>query len=471
MLFDVCFFSRKGSFMNQKYLNKEIEKYGILTRKKEKSKHLSYEARLTLCQCIKDGKTLAEIAKEIGCCRVTIYNELKQRRKMISDGKISDDEKDSCKTCLNFEKCKKRRLCGKYDHCRNLCKYCGLNSCKNCYEYVRFKCKRLKFPFICPNNCTFRRHCPYSVYDYDPKYADYVYRKKLVETRKGVNLTEEEAKQFGEIVKNGLENKQSPEHILKTNNELNFSLKTMYNYIGNNVFPNVSNINLPFGCYKKRKMRIPAKYEYNENKNIDRSGRMYSDYLEFSIKTTNKMNLTVQMDFLGATRDSKQEILVLVWKELFFVYLYPRNRNGESSITEFFDDIEKEVGLENFRKLFPCILTDRDIRFSDFTSIERSCTCPGEERTKVFFCDPKISVQKANVENMNRQLRSYFEKKVNINDFTKVQLMDVANNYNSRELNVVGGKPAEKFIFIYGENLFKKLGFSIIKSKSIKLKK
>ena len=77
--------------------------------------------------------------------------------------------------------------------------------------------------------------------------------------------------------------------------------------------------------------------------------------------------------------------------------------------TKLFDSIEREIGTNNFRKLFSAILTDRDTVFDDLASLEFNSD--GILRTKIFFCNPAESNQKANVENFNAQLSVIFPKR------------------------------------------------------------
>ena len=101
-----------------------------------------------------------------------------------------------------------------------------------------------------------------------------------------------------------------------------------------------------------------------------------------------------------------------------------------------------------FAKVFPFILTDNDPCFSDFEAIEFSAET-GEKRTSVYFCDPYVSNQKASVENMNGQLRRYFSKKRNVDEYTDEYVAQSFDNINSAPLKSLGGEIAraiEEFV-------------------------
>lgn len=75
--------------------------------------------------------------------------------------------------------------------------------------------------------------------------------------------------------------------------------------------------------------------------------------------------------------------------EVYFTLL---NTNPNSSkIVKFFYDLEETIETENLIGLVPVILTDSD---SCFSNIEEWC--------KLFFCNPYVSNQKPNLENINK---------------------------------------------------------------------
>jgi IS30 family transposase len=99
------------------------------------------------------------------------------------------------------------------------------------------------------------------------------------------------------------------------------SVKSVYNYINNGKIT-VKPIDLPRSVsLKKRKTKTLSKYNYTENKNVDRTGRKYSDWLVYRRK--NRIVTYWEMDFLGAHKDSEQMILVLTIPMISFTLLFP----------------------------------------------------------------------------------------------------------------------------------------------------
>ena len=68
------------------------------------------------------------------------------------------------------------------------------------------------------------------------------YRSTLIDSREGVNLTVQEAKQMAAVIAPLLKQGQSPYQIVIKHPELGISEKTLYNYIENDVFHEIAGI-------------------------------------------------------------------------------------------------------------------------------------------------------------------------------------------------------------------------------------
>lgn len=313
--------------------------------------------------------------------------------------------------------------------------------------------KTLKYPFVC-NGCKDKYTCHKKQYRYDASraqsYADY----RLVANRQGINLTKEEFEILNKKIRDGIAVKENIYHIVKDNDDISVSVPTVYRYINLGLL-DTKRANLPYAAkYKKRKKL--KEYEYLENRKIDRSNRTFIDYLAF-IKNLSKNVFINQMDFLGSIKTDVNSILTLTIPELHFVMLFVIEKKNSKKVVALFNELEEALGIEDFKKLFPCILTDRDPSFSDFLNIEFS-SVTGELRTRIFYCDAFKSNQKANVENMNKQLRKYFPKKSSVDKVTNVDLANTMNFINNlRVPSLSGFTPNEAFIEVYGKELLDKL--------------
>ena len=370
--------------------------------------HLKEENRKTISTGIVHGLTLREIANQIGCDPTTISKEVKKNRIISKEAKGT----------------------GK-----------------------KFLCKKLeKWPFVCVDCPHKYRDCVLTQLKYDSRIAQKKYDYRLHETRKGLNLTKEEHELINASLKAGKEMKKSVYTIVHEA-KLPVSVSTIYRYIDERKV-DFTKMDLPYAVtYKKRKSQN-KKYEYPNNK-IDRSNRTYVDYLAYIKNRINEM--TVQMDFLGSIKADSKSILTLIIPELHFVFLFIIENKNAKKVVDTFNWIQDCIGIENFKAIFPSILTDRDPSFSDIEGIEFDSNT-GELRTKLFFCDAFRSNQKASVENMNKQIRKFFPKGKSVDNYTQASINLIAKTINETPLHSLdGATPREAFEMLFGGDIYNKI--------------
>ena len=316
-------------------------------------------------------------------------------------------------------------------------------------------CPTLKrWPYVC-SNCKKRyKDCPFNKYYYNArlaqKYADY----NLKSSRRGLDISSDEFKNLDSIIKNGVDNNKSIYQIkIENKDTIDKSITTLYRYI-NKGYLTTSRLYLPYAVkYKKRKHN--KKYDYSNNNKIDRTGHTYLDYLSYLHK--NPGTFVWQLDFLGSIKSDSKSILTFILPNLQFTLLEIINKPDSSKVVEFFDKLEERIGTENFIELIPVILTDRDPCFADILGICFS-KITGEERCKIFYCDPYVSNQKPNVENINKQLRLFLPKKSSVDKYSKYDIKQINYTLLNKPLKSLDSyTPKEAFIKVFDENLFDKL--------------
>lgn len=316
-------------------------------------------------------------------------------------------------------------------------------------------CPQIKrWPYVCTNCKNRYKECPYNKFIYNAKSAQEKADYKLKMSRKGLDVTTDEFKEIDNIIKVGVDNNKSIYQIMIENKDsINKSITTLYRYI-NKGYLTTSRMDLPYAVkYKKRKHN--KKYDYSENKKIDRTGHTYLDYLAYIHK--NPGIYVWQLDFLGAIKADNNNILSFILPNLQFILLAIINKPNSKKIVELFDKLEEKIGTQNFIDLIPVILTDRDPSFTDIEGICFS-KITGEERCKLFFCDPYVSNQKPNVENINKQLRLFFPKKSSVDKYTKADIKQINYTLLNKPLKSLDSyTPKDAFISVFGEELFNKL--------------
>ena len=168
-----------------------------------------------------------------------------------------------------------------------------------------------------------------------------------------------------------------------------------------------------------------------------------------------------QMDSVFGVRGGKL-LLTLQFDACAAMLAFLRDANTSQSVIDIFDGLERLLGLEVFRSVFPVLLTDNGTEFSNPGAIERSVD--GESvRTRVFYCDPYAAWQKPNVENNHRNLRRILPKGESMDFLTQEKVNLALSHMNSVIRASLGNvTAARRFAQCYGEDVLEKLGIGEI---------
>lgn len=175
---------------------------------------------------------------------------------------------------------------------------------------LKNNCKRTqRWPYVCTGCKNRYNNCPFTKYKYDAKKTQEKADTNLINSRRGIDVDDEEFKKLDSIIKNGVDDNKSIYQIkIENNDTINKCISTLYSYI-NKGYLTTKRIDLPYAVtYKKRKHN--KKYEYSENNKIDRTGHTYLDYLDFIHK--NPGIYVWQLDFLGAIKTDNNNILTFI---------------------------------------------------------------------------------------------------------------------------------------------------------------
>jgi IS30 family transposase len=335
-----------------------------------------------------------------------------------------------------------------------------------CKKFEPEYCTRLEStPYVC-NGCTFIRKCTLAKFVYKPSVAHKIYEDTLSGSRSGVALSEQERKRIDGIVTPLISQGQSPYHICLANKDrLMISDKTLYKYIYANFFGAAStDLTRKVGMRPRRKKRT-VKVERS-----CRKGRTYKDlatYLDVSPDTE-----VIEMDsVIGAKGQGEKVLLTILFPQSHFMLAFLRDANTARSVNQVFDDLYDGFGEDAFRELFPVIKTDNGAEFTAPTGIETDGD--GVVRTRVFYCDPYQSNQKASCENNHRFIRMALPKGTSMNILTQDDVDLMMSHINSYARKILGGQtPVEVFLRQHEniKDLLKKLGIRIIPPNDITLK-
>ena len=406
-------------------------------------KHLTLQDRYTIEEGLNHGYTLTRIAEEVGKDKTTISKEIRKHRIGNSQqiGKTND--------CMNRFQCPIQHLCKDCLMDRDCCK-CRKEDCRKiCPEYRSDSCRYThRAPYVC-NGCSMVYDChrPHFYYRATSAYSSYV--EQLKSSREGIMLSKEQLFELDCLLTPLLKQGQSIAHIYAMHKqEIPCSMKTLYNYIDMGIFT-ARNIDLPKKVkYKKRKNRRKepeTDYAYRE-------GRTYKDFLEYI--SANGETPVVELDTVHGSKATGRVMMTMLFRSstLMLIFLLPDCT--QKSVRAVFDRLTDSLGLEEFRKCFPVILTDNGSEFKDPVSLEK--TEGGQTRTRIFYCDPLASWQKARLEKNHEFIRRVIPKGQPLDSYTQEDMTLLANHINSTARSSLNNRtPYELAEFINSEKLLK----------------
>ena len=398
--------------------------------------HLNKELRGIIEQKLDEGLNFSQIAHIIHKDRRTISREILK----YSFTKISTNKKT-----FNQNRCIHRLECKKF----------GCSSKLPCY--VEQVCLILnKPPYVC-NSCKRKAFCQLNKKYYRAKIAQDEYEKTLSESRIGVNLSKDQVYEINTLLNSLIINKhQSLNHVFINNQStLNFSKKSLYNYINLGIF-DVKNIDLQ----RKVKYKPRKRNERNRIK-LDisiRKGRTYQDFLNFI--STHPDASIVEMDTVEGIKGGKV-LLTLLFRKTKLMLIFLLDRKTKECVSEKFYFIKDLLGIELYKSLFQVILTDNGSEFFNPLAIELDNS--GEfVVSHLFYCDPGKSYQKGSIEKNHEFIRYILPKGSSFDNLTQDKCDLIMNNINNtKRESLNNNSPFDLSLLLFPNNFFDK--FNLIK--------
>lgn len=420
--------------------------------------HFTLSERIDIEHYLKNGLPFKAISREMNRDCTTIAKEVKNHiihKKTGAFGKAFNN-------CIHRLDCTYSYLCSN-PVCKNrYCRFCS--RCNSvCNEYEEEKCsKLLKPPYVC-NGCNQLKTCRLEKSMYSAATSQKQYETLRSESRNGINIDEAEAIRLDNIISSLVQRGQSIHHICVNNTDaIMCSEKTIYNYVNLNLF-SARNLDLP------RKVRYRPRKRSTSSFKVDKScriGRTYEDFITYM--NENQDTPVVEMDTVEGVKGGKV-LLTLHFRQSEFMLAFIRDANTSRSVINIFEKLYWELNPDVFIKLFPVILTDNGSEFTNPSAIEFDAQ--GNQRTRIFYCDPSAPYQKGAVENNHELIRRIIPKGCSFNDFNQNDInimMNHINSYSRKKLN--NQSPYQVFSFLYGTNILKKLGSVLIPANEVTLK-
>lgn len=433
---------------------------GIIMSNKDlcKGKHLKIEDRLVIEYGLDQNYTLKEIAERVKKDPTTISKEIKRNRFI----KASKRKENDLQSCQHRKNCTKTNLCN--NCCGKQCKKCRFVNCyRTCNEYSIKKCTKLnRYPYVC-NSCSSVTTCTGEKSYYKAKVADTKYRELLVISREGLNITSNELKKMDEIISPLILKGQSLAHIFSHHkNEINCCERTLYYYFDKNVFT-ARNIDLPRKVkYKPRKKSTTPVIK----ESTTRVGRTFNDFIKFMEDNPNLP--VVEMDTVHGTRSGKV-LLTLMFRSCSLMLAFIIDSCSQMAVKDVIDNLYEVLGHEVFKCSFPVILTDNGSEFKNPEDLELDNE--GNQRTKIFYCNPMASYQKPHIEKNHEYIRYIIPKGKSFDNRTQEDITLMMNHINSTaRASLNGNTPFKLAQMLLDTSLLDKLSLEAIPADDVHLK-
>jgi len=222
---------------------------------------------------------------------------------------------------------------------------------------------------------------------------------------------------IGEIKAKGL--------VFKTS----FCTKTLYNYIDNGIFANISNKDLPVKKDKKKGNYRKIKIAHKNLKGTSIEER--PDHIELREAYGHW-----EMDCVVGPRSGKGAVLLVLSercsREEIICKMPGKN---QESVKAALDKLERKYGTRRFKEKFKTITVDNGSEFLNFGQIEQSVHDALTQRVKVYYAHPYSSWERGTNENINKMIRRFIPKGSDIGIITHAEIRRIErwiNNYPRR---------------------------------------
>jgi transposase, IS30 family len=249
------------------------------------------------------------------------------------------------------------------------------------------------------------------------------------------NLAEYLEKEIGE-------NSMSPYAAIQgiKNRELKFEtsicVKTVYNYLDNDLFLNITNKDLPVKKAGKKQDHKKVRKAINNTKGTSIAERPEEI-------NDRKETGHWEMDTVVGGKGTKNVLLVLSERVMRKELIFKLPSKSQAAVVNALDKLEKKLG-HKFAGIFKTITCDNGCENLDFGNIERSVLKKGY-RTKVYYAHPYSAWERGTNENINKMIRRFIPKGADIGKYSIEEIQRIEHWINNYPRKILKGLSANMF--------------------------
>lgn len=285
--------------------------------------------------------------------------------------------------------------------------------------------------------------CDYDSYSADVAQDDY--DKKATHKGPGLKIGKDHAL-AKHIEQKILKDKYSPDAVImeistgKYQFDTTISTRTLYNYIENGVFLNLTNKDLPRqGKTQKRRYRRVRKAQRNVGgKSIIQRPKEADNRLEYG---------HWEMDCIESGKHKGRScLLVMVERMTRETIIFKLLSQKQEEVQKRIDRLERSMGRKRFAKKFKSITVDNGSEFLNWPKLEKSCLAQHKKRTQIYYCHPYSSWERGSNEQINGHIRRFIPKGSDISKYTNKRIKEIERWLNSYPRRILDGMSAKDAI-------------------------
>lgn len=206
---------------------------------------------------------------------------------------------------------------------------------------------------------------------------------------------------------------------------------TIYRYIDDDIFLNVTNKNLVYGKRSHKKYKKVQRISYKQplNKNIDQRPPEIAQRSEFG---------HWEMDtVVGKAKGKSTCLLVLTERKTRYEIVMKMQQRTTEQVRYCIDRLNRKC-KQQFSTIFKTITVDNGSEFMDAEGIERN------GRTTVYYCHPFSSWERGSNENNNKLIRRFIPKGTNIEKYSQKEIERIEHWMNHYPRKMFGFKTSDQ---------------------------
>lgn len=239
-----------------------------------------------------------------------------------------------------------------------------------------------------------------------------------------------------------IKDKYSPEAVIGEINakgmkfDTTICTKTLYNYISNDLFLNISNKDLwvKRNGLKRKQRKVRKTHKMVKGKSISERPQKVEERNELG---------HWEMDTVVGGKNGKKDVLLVLSercsrKELIF----KMKEKSQHEVIKALNRLERKHG-GRFKKLFQTITVDNGTEFLDYDGIEKSLFSK-KKRTQVYFAHSYSSWERGTNENINKMIRRFIPKGADISLYSEEDIKRIETWINNYPRRILGYFSANK---------------------------